>query len=222
MKTKILLADAHVLTREGIKSVVSKLHAFEINCIANCSEELFENIPYYNPDIIIIDFHILGHFKLEDVEKIRRVYPEIKVFVITTNRVKQDIVKVLDLEVSSYLLKECDEEEITLALQAISGGEKFFCGKVMDSVLESSNHTCPTDSDCNHCIAISLTNREIEIVRLIADGLTTKDIAKKIHLSFFTVATHRKNIFRKLQIRNSPELISYALKEGIISPQMNY
>ena len=70
-------------------------------------------------------------------------------------------------------------------------------------------------------MAISLSNREIEIVKLIAEGLTTKDIASKLHLSFFTMATHRKNIFRKLQIRNSPELILYALKEGIISHQAN-
>ncbi len=221
MKTKILLADAHALTREGIKSVVSKLDSFEIKGEVRYGADLFENIILFSPDIIIIDFHIPGHFKIEDIENVRRTFPEIKVFIISTNNVKQDVVRLLDLQVASYLLKECDEEEIIEALNAVSKGEKFFCGKVMDSVLAELSHTCLPDAECNHCKAISLSNREIEIIKFIAEGLTTKDIARKIHLSFFTVATHRKNIFRKLQIRNSPELISYALKEGIISPRLN-
>ncbi|TAH39065.1 MAG: response regulator transcription factor [Bacteroidetes bacterium] len=219
-KMKILLADAHILTRRGIKCVLSELDGFEISAEANNSDELFESILLFSPDILIIDFHIPGHFCIDDIRKVRKNHPEIKVFIISTNKAKQDVIKLFDLQISSYLLKECDEEEIIDALHAVVRGEKFFCGKVMDAVLEYGHQACPPDAECDHCKAISLSNREIEIIKLIAEGLTTKDIAKKIHLSFFTVATHRKNIFKKLQIRNSPELISYALKEGIISQQV--
>jgi len=220
-KTRILLADAHPLTREGLKSILSRQYAFEVVSEVNNASDLATSIVDHNPDILIIDFYVSGHFSIEDVGFLRKHFPSVHIFIITTNKVKQDIIRVLDQNVSAYLLKECDEEEIISALEAIMNGEKFFCGKVMDSILDKSNHICTESSDCNHCMAISLSNREIEIVKLIAEGLTTKDIASKLHLSFFTVATHRKNIFRKLQIRNSPELILYALKEGIISHQAN-
>ncbi len=213
---RILVGDAHTLTREGIKSILSKQCGLEIISEALNSAELLEKIQHNKPDLIIIDFHIPGHFRIEDIELIRRNFPEICILVISTNQLKQDILRVLDADVSGYLLKECDEEEITSAVKAILRGEKFFCGRVMDSILEKSNHKCLPGEVCNHCMSISLSSREIEIVKLIADGLTTKDIASRIHLSFFTVATHRKNIFRKLQIRNSPELVLYAMKEGII------
>ncbi|HNS13637.1 MAG TPA: response regulator transcription factor [Bacteroidia bacterium] len=217
--TKILVADAHALTMAGIKSILSRLESVDLVCECTHGKDLQNSVKVYKPDLIILDYDISGHFCFDDLELLRKKFPLTAVLVITTNNIKHDISRVLDLGISGYLLKECDEDEIISAINAIKASEKFFCGKVMDSILETTNHKCLPGSDCDQCMAVSLSNREIEIVKLIADGLTTKDIAKKIHLSFFTVATHRKNIFRKLQIRNSPELIQYALKEGIISHQ---
>lgn len=218
---QLLIADAHTLTREGIKCVLSKRPGLEVVSEARSSIELKQQIERYDPELIIIDFFIEGYFSIDDIEFISRNFPEKKILVISTNRIKQDIIRVLDIGVSGYLLKECDEEEIITAVYAILNGEKFFCGRVMDSILEKENHHCIEGELCNHCMAISLSKREIEIIKLIAEGLTTKEIAKKIHLSFFTVATHRKNIFRKLQIRNSPELILYAMQEGLIESPTN-
>jgi len=217
--TKILVSDAHALTREGIKSVLSRIDSVELVFECTQGKDLQKSVQVYTPDLVILDYDIPGHFSMSDLELLRKKFPELKVLIISTNKIKQDISRALGLGISGYLLKECDEDEIIAAIKAICLGEKFFCGKVMDTVLDNNDHKCLPGMECDQCMAVSLSNREIEIVRLIADGLTTKDIAKKIYLSFFTVATHRKNIFRKLQIRNSPELIQYAMKEGIIRPE---
>lgn len=214
---QILVCDSHTLTREGIISVLSrKARPARISQATNFNE-LKNEMQSMQFDLVIIDFHLPGHFRIENIDYLKAEFPQVSVLVISTNQTRQDILRVLDAGISGYLLKECDADEIVEAVHAILDGEKFFCGRVMDSLLEKENHKCTPGSACDHCMPISLSNREVEIVKLIAEGLTTKDIARKIHLSFFTVATHRKNIFRKLQIRNSPELIHYALREGIIS-----
>lgn len=217
VKTKIILADAHTLTREGIKSILAKKKDVVITGEAMNSNELHIKVGKIIPDIVIIDYFIPGHFSIEDIALIKQNHPTISLLIITTNKNKQDVLKILDYGVNSYLLKECDEDEVINAVNASARKEKFFCGRVMDAILEKVTHKCSLDSVCNHCQAVTLSEREEEVIRLIAEGLTTKEIADKINLSFHTVSTHRKNIFKKLLIRNSSELINYALKKGIIS-----
>lgn len=214
---KVLVADAHKLTCEGIKAVLTKKTHVDIVAEVANSADLQSVIFETSPDIVIIDCFIEGCFSIEDIAFIRQHFPQIGLMIVTTNKNKQEVLKVLDYGVNSYLLKECDEIEIINALNASIKNEKFFCGRVMDAILEKVTHKCPVNSICNHCQAVTLGEREEEVIRLIADGLTTKEIAERLNLSFYTISTHRKNIFRKLQIRNSSELIGYALKNGIIA-----
>lgn len=215
--TKVLIADAHALTREGVKSILAKLPNLSVCAEALTSTELKNLVQTHLPEIVIIDYHITNHFSLDDVAWLKLNSPQTAIMIITTNKNKADVIKVLDYGVNSYLLKECDEHEVMNAVNASLRKEKFFCGRVMDAILEQVTHKCTTGYMCNHCMPVSLSDREEEIVRLIAQGLTTKEIADKLNLSFFTVGTHRKNIFKKINIRNSSELINYALKTGIIT-----
>lgn len=218
VKIKILIADTHTLTREGIKSLLSRRKDIHIVGEAHNSKELSDKIQKTKPDIVIIDYHTPPYFSLDDIAFIRTDYPGIRILVISTNQNKQDVVKVLDYGINGYLLKECDEEEVINAVYAAAKKEKFFCGRVMDAILEKFTHCLPGYS-CGNCQPVSLSTREVEIIKLIAEGQTTKDIAQILFLSFHTISTHRKNIFKKLSIRNSSELILYAMKKGIISPQ---
>lgn len=216
---KVLIADAHTLTREGIKSILSRKDDIEISGEAMDSKELALKLNLLNPDIVVIDFYIPGYFSIEDIAFISKNFPEVRIMVISTNQNKQEVLKVFDYGVTSYLLKECEEEEIISAIYAVARKERFFCGRVMDTILEKITPSCTNRSLCDHhCQAVALTAREVEIIRLIAEGYTTKDIANKLFLSFYTIGTHRKNIFKKLRIRNCSELILYALKKGIIVP----
>lgn len=221
IKTKILIADTHTLTREGVKSLLAKKKDIQVCGEAKDSKELSDKIKKLNPDIVIIDFFIPDHFSIDDIAFIRKNYPHISVLVISTNQKKEDVLKVLDFGVTSYLLKECDEEEVINAVYASAKKEKFFCGRVMDAILEKVTHSCPIGSVCHHCQPVLLSEREVEIIKLIAESYTTNEIAEKLFLSFHTISTHRKNIFRKLKIRSSSELILYAMKKGIIKPQQN-
>lgn len=217
LKIKILIADTHTLTREGIKSLLSKRKDIQVAGEARNSQELSDKIKKIAPDIVIIDFHIPEHFSIDDIAFIRKNYPQTAVLVISTCQNKQDVLKVLDYGVNGYLLKECDEDEVLSAVYAAAKKEKFFCGRVMDAILEKVTHKCPIGAICDHCQPVSLSEREVEIVKLIAEGKTTNDIAEILNRSFHTIGSHRKNIFEKLRIRNSSELILYALKKGIIT-----
>ncbi|MCE3295340.1 MAG: hypothetical protein K0R65_1054 [Crocinitomicaceae bacterium] len=218
-KIRILIADFHTLTREGIKSVLSRRADIELCNEVKDSRELRATIGGTNARILVIDFQVEGQFSIEDIAYVRKHHPEISILVISNNHDKQLVLKALDYGIRGYLLKECDEEEVLSAVYAAAKNEKFFCGRVMDAILEKVTHSCEPGSNCDHCQPVSLTEREVEIIGLIAEGHTTKDIAGKLFLSFHTVGTHRKNIFKKLSIRNSSELIIYALKKGLITQQ---
>ena len=118
---------------------------------------------------------------------------------------------VLEKGVEGYLTRECDEDEIIHAIFAIAKGEKFYCNKVMDIILNKQYN--PED---NNCEPTTLTQRETEITALIAKGMTNKSIAEQLHLSPHTVHTHRKNILRKLGINSVSELTLYAINIGLI------
>lgn len=219
LKAKILVADAHTLTREGIKSILSRKEDIQICGEAKDNTELPKELKRLKPDIVIIDFYVPNYFSIEDIAFIRKKYPHIRIVVISTNTKKEDVLKVLDLGVNSYLLKECSENEVISAVYAATQKEKFFCGRVMDAILEKTTHYCTPDSVCEQCQEPLLSEREIEIIKLITEGFTTHEIAEKLILSFHTISTHRKNIYNKLNIRSSSELIVYAMKKGIIALQ---
>jgi DNA-binding NarL/FixJ family response regulator len=117
--------------------------------------------------------------------------------------------------VTSFLTKTCDETEIFSAVRAAAKREKFFCSKVLDVLLEK--HFPGTDN----CAATELSVRETEIVRLVAEGYSSKDIAKMLFLSPHTVHTHRKNILRKLGIGSTSELVLYAVNTGLVKLEKN-
>ncbi len=218
MKLKVLIADAHSISREGLRTILSRHEGIEVCGTVSNVPALAGFLRLELPQVLIIDHSIPGAFNLNDLKQLRRSLPELNVLVISANRERDEILKVLDLGIYGYLLKECDEDEIVSAVRSVSKKEKFFCGKIMDIILQQVSLKDKELTDAGSCSPVYLSSRELEIVRLIAAGLTTKDIAAKLHLSFFTVGTHRKNIFRKLQVRNSSELILLAIKEKLVDP----
>lgn len=217
----VFIADGHSLAREGLISLLKRQGCCSIAGETKNNENLIFKIKNSNPDCIIIDFDIPGRFTIYDLTLIHNHFPDKGILVITGNRKKQDILFALDKGVSGYLLKECDEEEIMSAIKAVSKKDKFICGKVLDIILSEDRIRCSTGDACEICGPVKLSNRELEIVKLIARGMTTKSIADQLYLSHHTVATHRKNIFKKIGINNSLELIRYAMNNNIISLQQD-
>jgi DNA-binding NarL/FixJ family response regulator len=210
-KNRILIADCQPLVREGIKSLIANSPDYE--CVGNAGKgsELLPAISKLQPDVIIMDFDLPGYFSLEDVAIIYANYPHANILIVSANQDKDDILKALEFGVNNYILKICDQEEFMDALAATARKERFFCGKVIDAILEKQIRKC------NSCAGVCLSPREIEIIQCISDGLTNADIAEKLFISIHTVSTHRKNILRKLDLNKCSELIMYAIKNGLVS-----
>jgi DNA-binding NarL/FixJ family response regulator len=212
---KIVLADPQFVTRAGIKDVLSKIPDFQIISEVKDSEELFKEIKWNQPTMIIIDYNS-SDFQIEDLKKVKQLSPKTNVMVVSSDQNKNNIYKVLDLGIKNFITKECDSEEIIQAVYATAKGDKFFCSKVVDVILEKHFNVQE-----EHCELAQLSQRETEIVQLIAQGLTGKEIANKLFLSHHTISTHRKNILKKIRVNSTSELILYAIRFGIVPPPQN-
>ncbi|MEX0967107.1 MAG: response regulator transcription factor [Bacteroidia bacterium] len=211
----IIHADSRPLARQGLKAVLSKGGGISfIRQIPDISQ-LMKEIGAAMPALLIMDYQQPPHFTMDDLLRIRSKFPNLKMLVISADDNQDSIMRVLEAGVSGYLTFTCDEEEIINAVFSIAKGQKFYCNKIINILMERS--FSPQEED--NCAPTSLTEREIEVTRLIAKGFTNKDIARHLFLSIHTVSTHRKNILKKLQIRSASALVMYAVNAGIVKPE---
>lgn len=197
---------------EGLKSVFADNEQIELVGVASDADQMHQQIGEAEPDVLLIDYQSTG-FCAGDVSHLMRSKPAMKVVGIT-HECEVDVVKqLLKGGLNGHLMSDCDMEEIVNSVTHSAIGEKFFCGKVLDKLNAADGNE--TELGCE---AINISERELEILQLVAQGLTTKQIADKLHLSFHTVMTHRKNMMNKLGINNTAGLIIYAVRENLISP----
>lgn len=207
----VYIADNQALTKVGIITIL-KGHFNQqmvVNEFAN-KEELFEQLKKGQPHLLIIDFDFFDFNDISEIAQIKNLAPETGVLIVTDNQSSDTISKVVNLGISNYILKTSTEQELIEGVQATLNNKKFFSSSVLDILIEQ--RTKPKILNETGKLTIS----EIEIVKLISQGLTTKEIASQKFLSFHTIITHRKNIFRKLAINNTSELMMYAMRAGII------
>jgi DNA-binding NarL/FixJ family response regulator len=209
----IILADAQYLVRIGLRALLEREPQFQILSEATDEEELLELLKAHPARVVIMDYNQSGYFNTETVAKVKKASPQSNLLIISADDDKQNIYKVLENGVNSFITKSCDEQEIIDAIKAADRGEKFFCSKVLDYLLEKSFPKNEKDASCE---PVPLSPREIEIVRLIAKGLIAKEIAEELNLSTHTIYTHRKNILKKLGLSTASELMVYAVKQGLL------
>jgi DNA-binding NarL/FixJ family response regulator len=211
----ILIADAAFLVRMGIKAVLSGYPHLQMIDEAINGQELQQRLETSRPDVVIMDYHAPGAFTLEDVLYVREHAPESGILVISSDLKREEVLKVLEWGVKGFLLKECDQAEIVSAISSVARQEKFFCGKVLDIILERRTQSAPGSGEA--CQPTRLTERETEIVKLMAEGHATQGIAERLSLSVHTIYTHRKNIMRKLGVTTAAEVILYAFNTSLVT-----
>ena len=209
-KLGVLLADSNLLIREGLKAVLHTNSNIEVVAEAGNSKELITNLLDVKPCVILIDYQS-PLFAEKDVGTVKTIYPKSKVIGITDTAERNAITRVMNAGIEGHLMKDCDKEEIVDAILATSKGNQFYCGKILNQLSEDETGSFT-------CEPITLSPREIEIIQLIASGLTNKEIAEELCLSQHTVMTHRKKIMSKLGINNTAGLVIYAVKNNLISP----
>ena len=209
----IILADAHYLVRLGLRHLLRGREQFKIVAEATREKQLLQQIQAHAPQVVILDYDQPENFSRTTVEQIKKTAPKTNILIISADNNKKNIFDILELGVNSFLTKACEETEITDAIKATARGEKFFCTKVLDFLLEKSFSKGNEDAPCH---STPLTPREIEIVQMVAQGLIAKEIAGRLNLSTHTVYTHRKNIMKKLKFSTASELMLYAVNMGLV------
>lgn len=215
-RIKVLVADGNYLTRAGLKTLISENRDFVFIESAATGIELEKKIEKVTPNVLIID-HTSEGFSIDDLNKVSTRFPDIFILAITKVMSKNYITRSLEMGVKSYLLKDCDQLEINEAIYATAKGEQFFCGKVVSNILQAPEEAL-ADPNGFSCDGVRISAREVEIIKLVAEGSSNKEIADKLFLSVHTVTTHRKNIMNKLGVNNTAGLVLFAIKQNIISP----
>ena len=216
-KIKILIADSNFLIRKGLKTLIAENENWQMLAEAINYEEMVEKVKLLRPDLMIIDFSN-DAFKIELIQQFLKKNASLKVLAITAPQTKTTFIKAIASGINSFLLTDCQEEEIIEAINKISKGEKFLCGKILNVIVndEKQVFNFPSYSSCE---GLHVTEREMEVIKYIAQGYSNKQIADILFLSTHTITTHRKNIMSKLNINNTAGIVLYAVREKLINPE---
>lgn len=213
----LIIADSNDLTRAGLRYILTTLTSLPIVGEAKDNLELENQIAAFNTSLVLIDYTSIG-FDINVISKITRVNKNIKFIAITPEQSAQTLVDALRSGVMSYVKKDCDLSEIVNAVRETAQGNKFFCGQILETIQKAQIDVNDLDLDSFTCEPVILSERENEIIVLIAEGNTNNQIAKQLFLSSHTITTHRKNIMSKLGVKNTAGIVMYAVKTNLVSP----
>ena len=214
---RLVLADSNEIVRIGLRTIFSSEKDIEIVGEARNEEELQELIKNFPADVIMIDYTSPG-FSIDVIPQLLNKFAQVKVVAITPEQSAQTLVNALRSGVRSYVKKDCDLMEIVNSVKETAQGNKFFCGQILETIHQASIDIDDIDFDSFNCEPIVLSERELEIITFIAEGLTNVQIAETLFLSAHTINTHRKNIMAKLGVKNTAGIVMYAVKTNLVSP----
>lgn len=209
MKIKILLVDDHQILRDGIRNVIEKNTTMEVIAEAKDGREAIKLCKKLKPNVVIMDIAMEGLNGVEATKRIVAENPEIKIIALSMHSNKRFVLGMFKAGAYGYLLKDCDSEELIKAIKTVSINQKYIAQNISNVIL--------SEFISGQLEEESLTTREKEILQLIAEGKSSKDIGDILFLSSKTVDAHRKNIMDKLELYSLPELTKYAIKTGLIS-----
>ena len=213
MAIKILIADDHQLVREGLATLLSDDPNIEVVGQAQDGKEAIENAKKLKPDILIMDIGMPLVNGIEATGILKKKIPELKVIGLTLHAEKNFVRGMLEAGAYGYLFKTCAYEELILAINTVNSGNKYFSNEITDILV---NEYIGKQNGVEMVDPL-LTERELEILKLIAEGKSSNEIAEELFVSAKTVGTHKQHIYEKLNISSNVELVKYAIKKGIIS-----
>lgn len=214
---RVILADSSDLVRMGLRTILETQGKMQIVGEAKNNAELQDQLEAFGTEVVVIDYTSAG-FDIDVIPRVLSKYKDIRFIAITADQSAQTLVNALRSGVTSYVKKDCDLSEIINAVEETARGSKFFCGQILETIRKASIDVEDIDFDSFSCEPIVLSDRENEIITLIAEGLTNIQIAEQLFLSSHTVNTHRKNIMAKLGVKNTAGVVMYAVKTNLVSP----
>ncbi len=215
---KVALADDHEIVRSGIKMVLEDDPDIKVIWEASDGQETLTAMSNTKPDILIVDIRMPHINGLEVTQKLKQKDPTTRIIVLTMHDDSEYILKSLEYGADGYLLKDTSKAEFHKAIHMVQNGQKYFSGDISTTIINSYvSGGLPKDPDLSNkpVSDYQLTKREKQILSMIYDGISNKDIAEELGKSIRTIETHRFNIMKKLQVNNITELFKKVEKEGL-------
>ncbi|MGD0776650.1 MAG: response regulator transcription factor [Candidatus Solibacter sp.] len=208
-RTRILLADDHAVVRQGFKMILGAQADMEVAGEAANGREAVELAAQLNPDIVVMDVAMPELNGIEATRRLLAANPHIRVIALSMHKDSAYVREILRAGARGYLLKDSGADDLVKAIRAVAGGESYLSPAVSNAVLDDYRKHVTNPIDL-------LTSREREVLQMLAEGKTNKEIAVVLHLSVYTVDAHRGRIMEKLNLHSINELVRFALRNGLI------
>jgi DNA-binding NarL/FixJ family response regulator len=214
-KIRVLIVDDHDIVIVGLKALLSRNHDIEIVAITTDGEDTIAKVDNLIPDVVVLDIDIPKISGIEVTEYITKNYPDVKVLLHTSYADEAHIIAGFEAGASGYVPKTFKTDQLIEAIRTVHRGERYIKGNISELFISSYFKRKSAEENISN-IKQKLTRREIEILKLITEGLSNQLVADKLHISVRTVEAHKHNIMKKLEIYNTAELVKYAIKNNII------
>jgi DNA-binding NarL/FixJ family response regulator len=209
---RIVIADDHAIVREGLKRIVSSADDLRVVGEAADGTEVMQQVREADFDVLVLDLSMPGRSGMELIKLVRAEKSKLRILVLSMHQELQYAVRAIKSGASGYLTKESAPAQLEQAIRKIAAGGAFISAEVAEQLALSA---MPGSASAPH---ESLSNREFEVFRLIAAGVSVTDIAARLKLSVKTISTHKANLMQKMGLQNQSELIRYAIKHGVSDP----
>ncbi len=214
MVIRILLADDHKIVRDGLRTLIEKEAGLEVAGEADNGRKTLKLAQKIHPHVVVMDVTMPDMNGIDATRKITNEIPGVKVVALSMHSDRRFVLGMLEAGASGYLLKDCAFDELAKAIRSVAAGHTYLSPSVADVVVKGCLDKL---SEPLSAARSPLTQREREILQLLAEGSTTKEIAFHLGVSVKTVETHRRNMMQKLNMRSIAELTKYAIREGLIT-----
>jgi len=214
-KVRIVIAEDHTILREGLRSLLSSEPNFEIVGEAEDGREAIKCVEKFRPDLILTDLSMPRMNGMEAIKEIKRQSPKTKVLVLTVHKAEEYILATFRAGANGYLLKDSTHAELVMAVKKVLSGKQYISPEISEKVIEGyleGKKTLKSQTSWE-----TLTQREREILKLIAEGYKNKEIAEDLCISVKTVEKHRANLMEKLDLHSIQALTAFAIEKGLVS-----
>ncbi|MGF1533751.1 MAG: response regulator [Bernardetiaceae bacterium] len=208
-KHQVFLTDDHQLILDGLQMIFAQTDDFEVIATAHSGWEALQKVPILCPDLVVMDIDMPGLNGLETTRRLKAQLPAIKITLLTMHLEPSLIDKLQQVGADGYMVKDGSQAELLKGLRLVMSGETYY------SPLIKRTDT-PPDTHSTISLHLTLSERELEVLRLLVDGLSSKEIADRLCIGTETVHTYRKNLLRKLHARNVAHLVKIALQSGMV------
>jgi DNA-binding NarL/FixJ family response regulator len=212
MAIKVLIADDHQLFREGLVNLLTSAPEIEVIAQAKDGREATEKAIELKPDVVLIDINMPHMNGIDATRELKKKLPDLKIIAVSMHSDRQYVKGILEAGADGYLLKNCTYRQLTDAVKSVYSGKKILSDDITDLVIKGYLEPTETELDGFE----DLSEREVEILQLFAEGKSTREISEKLFISVKTVGTHKQHILEKLDLKTNADIIKYALKKGMI------